>query len=395
MNTKYGDTIVWLWYITGFLIVLYGLGLILLRRGLRLLPSRVTFSAEPLPPVTIVVSLHNEAANVEGLLTALLAQKYPRKKLQFILVNDRSSDETGALLQQWAQRDSRIQIITITHVPENFAPKKYAIFHAVQQAQGEIILQTDADGRPTPQWVQEMVSYFAPEVGVVLGYAPYRTTPPFNSVLFRLLALEYCSIAAIAMATTGFQMPATAVGTNLAYRKEAFMAIQGYGKFSHIPSGDDDLFVQEIRKRTHWRFAYASSPQSVVWNNPPTSFRQFYFQRLRFASKGLLYPKSLIVVLTGFYFMNLLLLSTPVIAAFAGLSLLPWIGFMALKMIAEGIFLFPVCRCFHQTFLLPLVPLASLLHIPYVLYFGAAAQFKEYQWKDVHGKGSFNYFSSS
>ncbi len=384
------------WLVTGILVVLYAAGLLYLRRGFAMLTRPMAFNeTTPLPRVTVVVSLHNEARNVDGLLPALMNQEYPSNRLEFILVDDRSTDNTHALLQQWSQRDPRIRILRIVETPPDFAPKKYALQQAVQQATGDIILQTDADGRPLPRWVKQMVAYFTPEVGVVLGYAPYRTEPPFHAWWYQILALEYCSNAAIAMATTGFQQPATAIGTNLAYRKAVFQQVDGYGKFRAIPSGDDDLFVQRVRRHTRWKFAFAAHPDAAVWNDPPASFRQFYFQRLRFASKGFLYPKPLVAILTTFYLMNLLLFIGPVLAMFTTLPFTPWLLLYLLKMGAEWRFLSAICGCFQQQDLLTVLPIASMLHIPYVLYFGAAAQFKEYRWKDITGKGSLNYFSSN
>ncbi len=382
--------------LTLILVTGYALGLLKLRDGILRAVRASRHHASGIPPtVTVVVSLHNEAGNIPHLLPALLAQQYPANRLEFILVNDRSTDNTEQLLAAWARKDNRIRYITITKTPPGIAPKKYALSQAISRANGEIILQTDADGRPSPTWVQEMVQYFTPEVGVVLGYAPYLTSPPYQSLRYRLLALEYCSIAGIALATTGWQHPATAVGTNLAYRRQVFEDVNGYGQYWHIPSGDDDLFVQEVRRRTRWRFAFAATPGSFVWNAPPTSFRQFYHQRLRFASKGFLYDFRLTAALIAFYLLNSFLLIGGIGSV---LGLTPaggWLAALLFKMAAEGMFMHTVCHHFQQRNLLNVFPLAALLHIPYVLYFGLAAQFSVYQWKGVTGQGSARYWRSN
>ncbi len=382
--------------ITFVLVGFYSVGLLILRWGIvryqqffRHSPSGV------MPSVSVVVSLHNEASNIPGLLTALLAQHYPENRIEFILVNDRSTDATGTLLREWAHRDSRIRYIDISQTPAGIAPKKYALSQAVAHANGEIILQTDADGRPSPNWVREMVSFFTPEVGVVLGYAPYFQQPPYHKLFHRLLALEYCSISGIALATAAWQQPATAVGTNLAYRREVFDAINGYGNYWHIPSGDDDLFVQEVRRRTQWRFAFATTPGSFVWNAPPTHFRQFYHQRLRFASKGFLYSPIITAALIGFYLMNVFLFTGGIASLWHTATFPLWLMSLLLKMAGEGIFMYTVCGQLQQRSLMHVFPLAALLHIPYVIYFGLAAQFSTYRWKDSTGKGSLLYRRSN
>ena len=374
----------------------YFLGLLWLRY---LIQQAVRFSQptlpKVLPTVSIVVSLHNEANNIPFLLPALLAQNYPANRLEIILVNDRSTDATPQLLKEWAQKDHRIRCLSISATPPGIAPKKYALSQAIARANGEIILQTDADGRPSPHWVQNMVSYFSPKVGVVLGYAPYIYQNVHHSFWYRILALEYCSIAGIALATTGLQQPATAVGTNLAYRRQVFTEINGYGRYWHIPSGDDDLFVQEVRRRTRWRFAFATTPNSFVWNAPPRSFQQFYQQRLRFASKGFLYSPFQTAILIAFYILNVLLVISGLGVVMGNIFLGGWLASMVLKIAGEAIFMRAVCQQFQQQHLMKVFPIAALLHIPYVIYFGLVAQFTSYRWKGTTGKGSAYHWRSN
>src|SRR5436190_1405832 len=60
------------------------------------------------PPVTIVVAARNEARGIEAAVTSLLRLDYPA--LEIVIVNDRSTDETGAILDRFAGQDSRLRI---------------------------------------------------------------------------------------------------------------------------------------------------------------------------------------------------------------------------------------------------------------------------------------------
>jgi chlorobactene glucosyltransferase len=73
----------------------------------------------------------------------MLAQDYGR--FEVIAVNDRSTDETGSLLESLARQDSRLRVIHSDELPEGWLGKPYALQQALNAAKGEWILATDAD----------------------------------------------------------------------------------------------------------------------------------------------------------------------------------------------------------------------------------------------------------
>ena len=359
------------------LAILYGAGLMGLRRGFKRLDYP---SSSDLPRVSIVVSFHNERRHVKACLRCLLRQDYPQEQLEIIAVDDRSTDGTGAVLDELVTQHPRLQVIHIDDLQPQFAPKKRAIDQAIRNATGEIVLLTDADGRPGKQWVREMVRLFSPETGMVLGYAPYTTRAPYHRWIHHVLALEYFSHAAIAAATTGLGYPVTCVGTNLAYRKRVFLDLNGFGPFRHIHTGDDDLFLQRVREETRWQIRYATDPRTFVYNFPPDSFTQFYHQRLRYASKGFYYPVKVTAILIGYYLLNLLLFLGIPFVAFTGQPIWPFILALSFKAAGEWRFLHAACRRFSSCSILKYFPLAFVLHVPYVVYFGLLGQFQKFQW---------------
>jgi len=365
--------VIFLW----ILVVGYALLLFRLRRGFSRLPKPRNAK---LPTVTIVVSMHNEEKNVRDLVAALIAQDYPQEKLEIIIVNDRSTDSTGEILARLSRKYPWLKVITIRDQLPDFAPKKRAIDVAAWQARGEIILHTDADGRPGPLWVKSLVSHFEEKVGMVIGYAPYRTTPPFNKWIHRVLALEYFSHAAIAAASTGLGYPATCVGTNLGYRKSLYLQLDGFGPFRKYLSGDDDLFLQRVREETDWEIRYAFQKEAQVFNNPPSSFRKFYQQRIRYTSKSYLYPSSITFALGGVYLLNLLLFFLIPYQLLTGKWILGGILALICKGGVEFSFLKKATRTLNENRSLSIFPLAHILHIPYVVYFGVAGLVLNYEW---------------
>jgi len=332
------------------------------------------------PFISIVVSMHNEEKNARKCLEKLTRQDYSVSNLEILLVNDRSTDQTATILAEYEKNYSQIKVITVDDVPGDEAPKKFAISRAINRARGSIILLTDADGRPPVTWASQMIAHFDKKTGMVLGYAPYLSSPPYHSLVFRLLALEYFSHAAVAAATTCLGYPLTCVGTNMAYRKEVFEQLGGFGVYRSIHTGDDDLFLQRVREETDWQIGYCPEPAGQVWNAPPGSWHQFYHQRLRYASKGFLYPFRVSINLVLFYIYNLLLFISPWFLLLDPGFFWYWLAAVLLKAASDYLFLGKAAGYLQDYRHLVLFPFVFLLHIPYVLIFGLLSQFKSFEW---------------
>ena len=95
------------------------------------------------PKLSVIVPACNEAENIESAVKTLIAQDYP--DLEIILVNDRSTDTTGGIIDRLAQGDTRVKAIHIETLPTGWLGKVHALDRGVARAHGEWILCTDAD----------------------------------------------------------------------------------------------------------------------------------------------------------------------------------------------------------------------------------------------------------
>ncbi len=96
-----------------------------------------------LPRLSVVVPARDEASGIGRAVESLLAQDYP--DLEIIVVDDRSTDETGAVLTNLAARDSRIRAIRVDQLPAGWLGKNHALWRGAERASGEWLLFTDAD----------------------------------------------------------------------------------------------------------------------------------------------------------------------------------------------------------------------------------------------------------
>ena len=120
-----------------------GIWLMSKRHAFTVLASVLVEDEDPLPAVSIVIPVRNEERNLEQALESVLALDYP--DLEIIVVNDRSTDDTGAILGKMAERDARLAVVTLDDLPAGWIGKPHALHVGAQQARGEFILFTDAD----------------------------------------------------------------------------------------------------------------------------------------------------------------------------------------------------------------------------------------------------------
>jgi glycosyltransferase involved in cell wall biosynthesis len=111
----------------------------------------------PQPQVSAIVAARNEERDIEEALASLLAQDY--QHLEIIVVNDRSTDRTGEIVERLSASDARVRIIHLTELPAGWIGKNYAMESGAANAEGEILLFTDADVVMQPDVIRRAVSY--------------------------------------------------------------------------------------------------------------------------------------------------------------------------------------------------------------------------------------------
>lgn len=112
---------------------------------------------EHAPRVTIVVPAKNEAEEIETCLQSLLALDYP--DYEIVAVDDRSSDQTGAIMDRLASGGQRLRIVHITELPDGWLGKTHAMWKAANESRGDWILFTDGDIRFRQDALARAIAY--------------------------------------------------------------------------------------------------------------------------------------------------------------------------------------------------------------------------------------------
>jgi glycosyltransferase involved in cell wall biosynthesis len=112
------------------------------------------------PRVSIIIAARNEEEHIAESLARLLQLDYP--DYEVIAVNDRSTDHTGARMDEVAgtpQAQGRLRVIHIADLPAGWLGKVHAMWSGADQATGEWLLFTDADILYRPDALSRAVGY--------------------------------------------------------------------------------------------------------------------------------------------------------------------------------------------------------------------------------------------
>lgn len=247
--------------------------------------------ATALPPVSVVICARNEENFLEKNLQYVLEQDYP--EYEVIVVNDCSWDGTQRVLEEYRKKYSNLRTLMIQEDNIYKHGKKLALTVGIRSAKYEYMVFTDADCRPANnQWLKALMSAFDDNTEIVLGYGAYDRRKGIINRLIRMdtfqIGLHYLSLAVAGM-------PYMGVGRNLAYRKSLFFKQKGFAPYSHIPSGDDDLFINKAATRANTKIALGCD--SITISEPKESIKEWVRQKRRHVSTARYYKSSSLIVL--------------------------------------------------------------------------------------------------
>ena len=329
----------------------------------------------PSTKISIIIPARNEEENIEPLLQSITNQNYSKELFEVIVVDDNSTDNTSAI----AGKFSFVKLVSLKEDSIN-SYKKKAIETGIAAATGDLIITTDADCIVTPEWLS-VIENFYKQSGSVFIVAPVVIES--NSSLVQIFqSMDFMVLQGITGASVDKQVHSMCNGANLAYERKAFQAINGFAGIDHIASGDDMLLMYKIHKAFPSRIQYLKSKDVIVSTQAVKTWKAFFNQRIRWASKADKYDdKRIFPVLLLVYLFNLSFLVLFVAGWWHSLY---WYGLLILlvaKTIVELPFLFSIASFFNKTHLLKFFLFFQPLHIAYTILAGWLGKFGSYEWK--------------
>ncbi len=212
-------------------------------------PPDVDLGAAP-PRLSVIVPACNEERSIESAALSLLQQDYPA--LEIVLVNDRSTDGTGAIMERLAREYPKLVVVQVDHLPERWLGKNHALWVGARHATGDLLLFTDADVHFDPTALRRAVAFLERRQLDHLTLAPEMATKGYwltawvGFFIMALLAYKNPYRANNPRSKVGM-----GIGAFNLIRRSAYEGMGTHEAISLRP--DDDLRLGQRLKRMGYR----------------------------------------------------------------------------------------------------------------------------------------------
>jgi len=179
---------------------------------------------EHMPSVTVCIPARNEHHAMNDALQQVIASTYP--KLEIIVLDDMSGDNTSALIKAFAHEG--VRFVEGAKLPAGWLGKNHALQGLLKEASGTYILFMDVDTRLTPDSIEQLVSYAQQESAKMVSVLPRREDGMRASVLFS--PLRYFWEIMFHQKSS----PATASNAWLIDRQTLLKRFQGFESFKDV-----------------------------------------------------------------------------------------------------------------------------------------------------------------
>lgn len=334
--------------------------------------------------VSIIIPVRNEEKNIENILNDIAQQNFPKNLFEVIVVDDFSEDETKLRIQSQNFREKIQNFIFVQNASQG---KKNAISTGIKQAQGELIITTDADCRINKNWLSAIISFYEKEKPAMI-IAPVCSHNG-KTFLEKFQSLEFLSLSGIAGSSALAGNPLMCNGANLAYSKKAFFDVGGFQGNEKTPSGDDVLLMLKFKKNSK-KIQYLKSRDAIVFTEPQKTFKSFIHQRKRWLSKNKFYNDFPVNFTAWFVF-----IFNFSIGAFAALLFFNkefaeiFLFTFGTKIFVDFLFLLLTASFFRQKSLLWFYFPVQILYVFYAPFIALISRKNSFIWKERIYKNNF------
>jgi glycosyltransferase involved in cell wall biosynthesis len=273
----------------------------------------------PLPRVSIVIPARNEERNVEEALRSVLALDYGN--LEIDVVDDRSTDRTGEILDRMAAEDPRVRVVHVKELPPGWLGKNHALALGAAKATGDYLLFTDADVVMEPSALRRAVGAMAAGGLDHLTVAPEIERPSLLFEMFIGVFSLFFSLYVKPWKATDPKSPkAVGIGAFNLVRASAYRAAGGHAPIAMRP--DDDLKLGKLLKKKGFRqeLVFGLGMLRVEWY---ASVRELVQGLMKNAFPGVDYRLSVVIFSTV---AQLIASVWPFLAIFLTLGIVRWLN---------------------------------------------------------------------
>ncbi|MBJ2174847.1 glycosyltransferase [Aureibaculum sp. A20] len=335
----------------------------------------------PVSKFSIIIPFRNEEANLTELLNSLVLLNYPKEYYEILMINDASDDASIQRIEHFKTKHPSLPILILENSRKSVSPKKDAIETAINVAQFDWIITTDADCILPKTWLQTYDAFIQTHESKLIA-APV-TYAIGNGFLEHFQLFDFLSLQASTIGGFGLKKPFLCNGANLCYQKSAFIEVHGFKGNDKIASGDDIFLLEKMTKKFPDNVHFLKSSDAVVITKPQPSFKSLISQRVRWASKTTS-VKSRFTKLVGLIvlLMNFLWISSFILYLVGYINWQYLFTVITLKIVVDFVLLIKAFHFFKQSFNFLKFILNSFCY-PFFSMFVIILSFKKgYQWKN-------------
>lgn len=361
-------------YFFAIVAFIYFLIHLLLRKGLH---NSLTLKKNSgnLPFVSVIVAGRNESANIGKCVESLKKIIYPDEKIEILIVDDHSTDDTLQIMNETAAGDPRFRIIQSREGSTgNLKGKANAIDTAIELCKGEVIVSTDADCIVQPEWVKETVKYYSKDTGMVCGFTEIKTD---NTLFSKLQSLDWMYLLTLASSSAGIKMILSCLGNNLSFAKKAYERTGGYSSIDFSVT-EDLALMRKIDAVKDLEVLYPVDDKCLVTTYPCQDLKELFSQKRRWFKGGI--GINFLGYIIGF---ELYAVNIAVVSGWTFLNYKTYLFIVFVKVISELMLLSKTLSIFKMTRLYKYYPAFIL----YFAFYGLILPFsflfsKNIRWKD-------------
>jgi cellulose synthase/poly-beta-1,6-N-acetylglucosamine synthase-like glycosyltransferase len=267
-------TVALIWFMLGYQSVLFFLGHAYYRQTRRSAKKLAVVPDAELPAISILVPCHNEERVIAHTVGALQKLDYPADKLEFLLINDGSTDNTAGIIRGLAA-DPRVRLLEVP-APLSARGKSGALNYALSHARHALIAIYDADNLPEAGALRPLAAQLVHNPTLAAAVGIYRAWNRRRALITRFVNIEGIGFQWMVQAGRWKLMRLTMLpGTNYVIRKDIVEKMGGWDE--QALTEDSELTVRLYQAGYQVQLV----PTSVSWEQEPESLKVWFRQRRR------------------------------------------------------------------------------------------------------------------
>ncbi|WP_164675099.1 glycosyltransferase [Anditalea andensis] len=258
------------------------------------------------PKISVLIAARNEAKFLPHCLQSLENLKYDIDKIEFILANDESIDETESIIKAWVSRANNRRYLNITtQTTKTMNGKANALHQMATLAQGEYFLFTDADCEVPAYWANDMVaSAVNSKSDLVTGITKVKPTDWYAS----MQAIDWWLTLGMVKVASDAGVVLTSMGNNMLISRNAYRAIGG---FASLPlTVTEDFEIAKAVKQLKFKAVHQVSSENLIFTHAQETLVELLAQRKRWLKgvMGLPFYWKIMLGLQAMFFPFILIL---------------------------------------------------------------------------------------